>query len=113
MTNRFKKSILAVVIGGAAATAGLAFAQTDSAPAAGTTATPATTSPRAADKSNWLDMRQIIDRVEAAGYTDIREIEREKDGYEVKARDGQGRSVKLYLEPVAGKIVKEKVRDDD
>ena len=49
----------------------------------------------------------------AAGYTDVSEIEREKQGYEVKARDAQGRFVKLYINPLDGTVMKKKVRDDD
>ncbi|HCN70187.1 MAG TPA: hypothetical protein DIS96_00120 [Pusillimonas sp.] len=62
---------------------------------------------------NWLGMRDILARVESAGYSDIREVEKEKSGYEVKARNQNGQMVKLYVEPINGNIINEKRRDDD
>jgi len=116
MSNRIKKSAIALTLGGAVAMAGLAFAQpaqVTSAPVA--TLAQATVAPTAAagEKNQWLNLRQIYDRIEATGYTDIREIERERDGYEAKARNAQGQSVKLYIEPLEGRIVREKTRDRD
>lgn len=58
-----------------------------------------------------LSIKQIHDRVEAAGYRDIREVEREDDGYEVKATTADGRRAELYLDPVSGEITKTKVKD--
>lgn len=116
MSNLIKKSAIAIVLGGAAGMAGLTFAQADTVSSTAATLVAQATTPStggAAARSQWLNLGQIYERVVAAGYTDVREIEREKDGYEVKAKDAQGRSVKLYMEPVEGKIVKEKVRDDD
>lgn len=116
MSNLIKKSAIAIVLGGAAAMAGLTFAQADTVSSTAATLVAQATTPStggATARSQWLNLGQIYERVVAAGYTDVREIEREKDGYEVKAKDAQGRSVKLYMEPVEGKIVKEKVRDDD
>lgn len=116
MSNRIKKSAIALTLGGAVAMADLAFAQpaqVTSAPVA--TLAQATVAPTAAagEKNQWLNLRQIYDRIEASGYTDIREIERERDGYEAKARNAQGQSVKLYIEPLEGRIVREKTRDRD
>ena len=52
-----------------------------------------------------LNIRQIYDRVEAAGYVNIREIELEKYGhYEVKARNAQGDRVKLHVNAQTGEI---------
>ncbi|WP_159078692.1 PepSY domain-containing protein [Orrella marina] len=59
----------------------------------------------------WLSMNRIIDRIEAAGYTDIREVERERGGYEAEVRDDQGRKVKLYLDPRTGEIINSRTRD--
>tara|TARA_A100000171_G_C2020993_1_gene91073 strand:- start:199 stop:435 length:237 start_codon:yes stop_codon:yes gene_type:complete len=61
---------------------------------------------------NWLGIRDILARVESAGYSDIREVEKEKSGYEVKARNHNGQMVKLYVEPINGNIINEKMRDD-
>ena len=59
-----------------------------------------------------LNIRQIYDRVEAAGYVNIREIELEKYGhYEVKARNAQGGRVKLHVNAQTGEI--ERNRFDD
>ena len=53
-----------------------------------------------------LPMRTILDQVEAQGYRDIREIERDKNHYEVKATDAEGRRVELELDAQTGKILK-------
>lgn len=59
-----------------------------------------------------LNIRQIYDRVEAAGYVNIREIELEKYGhYKVKARNAQGGRVKLHVNAQTGEI--ERNRFDD
>lgn len=61
----------------------------------------------------WLSVKQVYDAVEAAGYRDIREIERERKGYEVKATDEKGQAVKLKVDPVSGKVVSARERHDD
>ncbi|WP_353936288.1 PepSY domain-containing protein [uncultured Ottowia sp.] len=54
----------------------------------------------------------MYDRVEAAGYVNIREIELEKYGhYKVKARNAQGGRVKLHVNAQTGEI--ERNRFDD
>lgn len=58
-----------------------------------------------------LSIKQIHDRVEEAGYRDIREVEREDDKYEVKATAADGRRAELYLDPVSGEITKTKFKD--
>lgn len=115
MLNRYKKAAIVIALTGTTALTGLAFAQA-SAPASGTgtpavTESSATTGTRTQD--SWLNLGQIYDKLTAAGYTDVREIERESDGYEAKARNADGRSVKLYVEPLEGRIVNEKARDRD
>ncbi|MGM0594620.1 MAG: PepSY domain-containing protein [Pseudomonadota bacterium] len=66
----------------------------------------------AVDRENWLTIPAIHDKVIAAGYSDINEIEREHDGYEVKARDEEGQRVKLYLDPLSGEVLKARSKDD-
>jgi hypothetical protein len=69
----------------------------------------------------WLTIPAIHDRVTAAGYSDISEIERERDGYEVKGRNAEGEQVKLYVDPLSGEVLdsrakkakSEKRRSDD
>lgn len=92
---------------GAGAAIAPAFAQ-NAAPAA----TPATaTAPAApAAQSNWMSLKDVQTKLEAAGYTDFREIEREKNKYEVKATDPQGQRVELDVDPVTGDILKTEVK---
>lgn len=56
-------------------------------------------------------LRDIYDRVEAAGYRDMREIELEKGRWEVKALDAEGRPVKLYVNDATGEIEHVKRKD--
>lgn len=81
-----------------AAAAALAFgavqAQT-SAPVQATTSSVA---------SPQLTIRDIYDRVDAAGYRDIREIKISKGRYKVKATDTDGKRVKLYVNGSTGTV---------
>ncbi|HLU78641.1 MAG TPA: PepSY domain-containing protein [Burkholderiaceae bacterium] len=116
MSKQIKKSVIVLAIGAATAMTGLAFAQPAvplSAPVATLAQAAGPAANGAGERAQWLNLGQIHDRLIAAGYTDVREIERERDGYEAKARNPQGAWVKLYIEPVNGNIVREKVRDDD
>lgn len=98
---------------GAALALGVAWAQT-SQPAPALT-TPSVASGASAATGPQLNIRDIYDRVEAAGYVDIREIEYEEDRrgghYEVKARNARGERVKLYVHPDTGVIERERRRD--
>ncbi|MDX1431377.1 MAG: PepSY domain-containing protein [Gammaproteobacteria bacterium] len=59
-----------------------------------------------------LDGAGIIARLQARGYHDFREVERDDDGrYEVKARDASGRRVELYVDSTSGDILRTE-RDD-
>lgn len=90
---------------GAALAGGIAQAQAPTpAPAAAPTAATAPAAPQ-------LSIRDIYDRMEAAGYRDMREIEFSKGRYEVKARNAQGQRVKLYVNASSGAI--ERTRSDD
>ena len=77
------------------------------APAMAQNATPAAT---ADAPGNWLTIPQIHDRLEAAGYSDIEEIERDRDGYEVKATDRRGQRVELEVDPRTGEVTKTVVK---
>ncbi|HRM68062.1 MAG TPA: PepSY domain-containing protein [Thauera phenylacetica] len=55
---------------------------------------------------NWLSIPQIHDKLEAAGYTEIEQIERDRDGYEVKATDREGQRVELEVDPLTGEVTK-------
>lgn len=89
---------------GAGAAIAPAFAQS-AAPAA----TPAAATAPAA-QSNWMSPKDVQTKLEAAGYTDFREIEREKNKYEVKATDPQGQRVELDVDPVTGDVLKTEVK---
>ena len=96
-------ALTAGIIGAGAAIAP-AFAQ-NAAPAA----TP-TTATAPATQSNWMSLKDVQTKLEAAGYTDFREIEREKNKYEVKATDPQGQRVELDVDPVTGDVLKTEVK---
>ncbi|WP_435750462.1 PepSY domain-containing protein [Thauera sp. AutoDN2] len=88
---------------GAGATIAPAFAQ-NTVPAASATAV------APAAQSSWMSIKDVLDKLEAAGYTDFREIEREKNKYEVKATDPQGQRVELDIDPLSGDILKTEVK---
>lgn len=84
--------------------------------AQGTSATPAVTpaatpSAAAAPASTpALNIRQIYDRLDAAGYRDLREIEWDHGRYEVKARDAQGARVKLDVDGQTGAVLRSRTQ---
>lgn len=112
MMTRVQKTLAALAIGGSVLAAGApAFAQTapQPAPAAAAPAAPAATTPAAAP---MLTIRQVYDKMEAAGYRNISEIERSsKHGYEVKAYDPQGQRVKLRVDPQTGAVTRSRFDD--
>lgn len=64
-----------------------------------------TTPPRAV-----LDIAQVHARLEGAGYRDIVEIERERDRYEVKALDAEGRRVELDVDAATAEVRRTEVK---
>ena len=58
-----------------------------------------------------LTIRDVYDRMEAAGYRDMREIEYSSGRYEVEARDAQGRRVKLHVNAGTGAVERTRTRD--
>lgn len=60
-----------------------------------------------------LTIRDIYDRVEAAGYHDLREIELEDGRFEVKAFDADGQPVKLYVNASSGEVERIKRKTPD
>ncbi len=93
--SRNARHTLIALAAGSALALGLAQAQTDTSAQPAQATTPAT-SP--------LTIRDIYDRVEAAGYHDVREIEWDSGRYEVKARNAQGERVKLYVNAHSGAV---------
>lgn len=63
------------------------------------------TADRVSARADWLAIPAIYDKVTAAGYLDIHEIDRERNGYEVDAFDKDGHKVELFVDPVNGKIL--------
>ncbi len=58
-----------------------------------------------------LNIKQIYDKVEAAGYTNITEIDLDDNVYEVKARNQENQRVELKLDPKTGEIIKTKTKN--
>jgi uncharacterized membrane protein YkoI len=52
-----------------------------------------------------LDIDAALAAVRAAGYGEVREIERERYGYEVKARDAQGVAWEIRVDGQTGEII--------
>ena len=101
--TRIQKTLAAMAIGASALVAGTAAHAQAATPAA-----PAATSPAAP----MLTIRQVYDKMEAAGYRNISEIERSsKHGYEVKAYDPQGQRVKLHVDPQSGAVTRSRFDD--
>ena len=99
MTPRFiaRRAAVAIAIG---AIAVAAVAQ-DARPADGA----------AGAQRAWLPIPQVVEKVEAAGFREIEEIERESGSYEVKALDRRGERVKLRVNPRTGEVVDQRDRD--
>ena len=102
--TRIQKTLAALAIGTCSLVAGVpALAQSGAAPT--TAAAPAAAAP-------MLTIRQVYDKMEAAGYRNISEIERSsKHGYEVKAYDPQGQRVKLRVDPQSGAVTRSRFDD--
>lgn len=97
MQTTFRRFLITLAAG-TVVTWGIAQAQAPATPAPHTPA--AATAPAPAS----LTIRDIYDRLEAAGYRDIREIEWDDGRYEAKARTAQGERVKLYLNATTGAV---------
>ncbi len=61
-------------------------------------------------QSNWMSIKDVLTKLEAAGYRDFREVERDDNRYEVKATDPQGQRVELDVDPVTGEVLKTEVK---
>jgi hypothetical protein len=67
---------------------------------------------RASVRADWLTIPAIHEKVTAAGYNDIHEIERERGGYKIKAYDRDGYRVKLFVDPVSGEVLNARAKKD-
>lgn len=85
-----------------------------SAPAAPAVATGAitATAPQAASKvlQPSLNIRQIYDRLDAAGYRELQEIEWSDGRYEVKGLNAQGERVKLEVDGNTGEVLRSRTK---
>lgn len=95
------RAALAVLIAGSALGLGIARAQGE-APAQPAEAVAAPAAPA-------LTIRDIYDRMDAAGYRDLREIVFEHGRYGVKAQNARGERVKLKVNAVTGTVEQEQV----
>jgi hypothetical protein len=100
----------AAVLGGLLATAAFgfgivqgAFAQSDQ-PVRGP-------GQEAAQAAPAIPMEQVLAQLRAEGYGEIDEIERERDRYEVKAQNREGRRVELHLDAATGKVLQSEEDD--
>jgi len=62
--------------------------------------------------ADWLTIPAIYEKVTAAGYKDIHEIERERRGYDVEAYDNNGDRVELFVDPINGEVLDIRVKKD-
>ena len=94
--------LLVVLAAASAITWGIAQAQAPT-PAPAPTASPTAVEPQ-------LTVRDIYDRLEAAGYRQIREIEWDDGRYEAKATNAQGERVKLKVNASTGAVERTRTR---
>ena len=74
-------------------------------------AAPAATAPQAASKVQpSLNIRQIYDRLDAAGYRELQEIEWSDGRYEVKGMNAQGERVKLEVDGNTGEVLRSRTK---
>ena len=78
-------------------------------PAAAQTDTPDT--PRAELPAGWMSLGAITARLEGQGYL-VREVETDRDAYEVKAIDPTGQRVEADLDPATGEPLRGWRQDD-
>ena len=95
--------LLVVLAATSAITWGIAQAQAPTPAPAAPTASPTAVEPQ-------LTVRDIYDRLEAAGYRQILEIEWDDGRYEAKATNAQGERVKLKVNASTGAVERTRTR---
>ncbi|MBB5213768.1 PepSY domain-containing protein [Parapusillimonas granuli] len=63
------------------------------------------------DAGSRLNIKQVYDKLEAAGYTRITEIEWDDGRYQATAVNPQGQRSKVDIDPVTGEIIGFKLKD--
>jgi len=91
------------VLGGTAMAQGTPAATPAAAPGLATMAASAGHAP-------VLTIRQVYDRLETAGYRDLREIEWDDYHYDVKGRNAQGARVKLEVDGQTGAVLRSRIK---
>ena len=72
------------------------------------TAAPASPAAAAAPMS----MMQVLERITAQGYRDVREIEMKSDRlFEVKATDDKGQRVEMLIDARSGEVLKQEIKN--
>jgi hypothetical protein len=61
-------------------------------------------------RDQWLSIAQITEKLTAQGYN-VRRIKVERDGYEVRAIDKDGKQLEAYVHPVTGERLKGETDD--
>ncbi|MCB1676204.1 MAG: PepSY domain-containing protein [Halioglobus sp.] len=61
---------------------------------------------------NWLTIADVYDKLVAAGYSDITQIERDDGRYEVKATAPNGGRVEIDVDPVTAKVLRSRTDHD-
>ena len=103
--ERVFRQVLARAPGHAMAWPLLGLAQAQTSPPAATASPAAASAP-----AQKLSIRDIAERLEAAGYRDILEIDYEHGRYEAKALNAQGAPVKLYVNAQTGAVERTRTR---
>lgn len=67
---------------------------------------------KAGAKVDWLTIPAVYEKVTAAGFREIHEIERERTGYKIEAFDTNGDRVKLFVDPVSGEVLDVRTKKD-
>jgi uncharacterized membrane protein YkoI len=88
----------ALALGSGSLGPAMARAQTGTTPESGVVGETETAGPR-------LSVGRIVNTVKAAGYTEVRKIEREHGVYEVDARDPKGWRVEVFVDAKTGDLV--------
>jgi hypothetical protein len=66
-----------------------------------------------AQTSTGLDENAIIRNLESAGYTDVRDLEKDDGIWEAEATNAAGQRVELDIDPTSGAVIREEPDNDD
>jgi len=61
-------------------------------------------------QSKWLSHAEVTAKLKQQGF-EVSRLEADRNCYEVKARDAQGRRVELYVDPATARIVRSERKD--